>query len=83
MKPGDLVKLVNSRGRLSMGIGVAVSWNVSGRGEHLPTSFPEGTAAVFLRADSVEYRCFKLVSASFILIEGRVGWVWPEELEPL
>ena len=83
MKPGDLVKLVNAvRARSSMGIGVAVSWNVSGRGEHLLTSFPEGTAAVFLRADSVEY-CFKPVPASFILIGGRMGWVWPHELEPL
>ena len=81
MKPGDLVKLVNSRELLSMGIGVAVSWNVSGRGEHLPTSFPEGTAAVFLRADSVE--CSGARPASFILIGGRMGWVWPQELEPL
>lgn len=84
MKPGDLVKLVNAvRARSALGIGVAVSWNVSGRGEHAPTSFPEGTAAVFLRADSVEYSGFKTVPASFILIGGRMGWVWPHELEPL
>jgi hypothetical protein len=83
VKPGDLVKLVNSRELLSMGIGVAVSWNVSGRGEHLPTSFPEGTAAVFLRADSVEYGLLGRRPASFILIGGRMGWVWPQELEPL
>jgi len=78
MQPGDLVKLVNSRERLSLGIGVAVSWNVFGRGEHAPTSFPEGTAAVFLGCLG-EARC----GNPYILIEGRVGWVWEEELEAL
>jgi len=70
MQPGDLVKLravYSGRDRT-----VTVF-----RRPHGSTTLPEGTGAVFLG-------CFGSEEGSHcILVEGRVGWVWPEELEAL
>ena len=70
MQPGDLVKLVA----------------VYGGGDHTvivfhdpsdSTTLPEGTVAVFLG------RRLGDEGSPYILVEGRVGYVWPEELEAL
>ena len=79
LKPGDLVKLTN-RGFVPAGpVAVVVSWStfVGALGEQL---FEAGTPCVFLGDTSSpndEY------TVSSVLIDGRVGWVWPYELEPL
>ena len=71
MRPGDLVKLVAVYG------GIYRSVNVF-RDPNDVITLPEGTGAVFLGCLG-EADC----GNPYILIEGRVGWVWPEELDPL
>ena len=79
MKPGDLVLL--KAGSISAG-GVAVSWTPPGSGALDVTHFDTGTPALLLQTDEVEFpRAMRRVS--FILIGGQMGWVWPEEVEPL
>ena len=82
MKPGDLVRL---KGGYPSATGVAVSWGRPGEGEpDEVTPFDTGTPALLLQTDEVEFWIRKeRRSVSFILIDGRVGWVWPQELEPL
>ena len=82
MKPGDLVRLKGENISLTS---VAVSWTPPGEGgPDEVTPFDTGTPALLLRADEVEFLLRKeRRSVFFILIEGRVGWVWPQELEPL
>jgi hypothetical protein len=70
MQPGDLVKLVSVYGGSYHTVIVLhdAGWNAT---------LPEGTVAVFLG-------CFGSDEGNpYILVEGRVGWVWPEELEAL
>ena len=58
---------------------VTVSW-WDGQGEREEVVFDPGTPCVFLGATaspSGEH------TVSSVLIRGRVGWVWPEELDPL
>lgn len=43
-------------------------------------SYPVGTAAVFL---DTKQRTGMHWNISWILLEGRVGWVWEEELEEM
>jgi hypothetical protein len=70
MRPGDLVKLVSVYGGSYHT--VIVFHDPTGS-----TTLPEGTGAVFLG-------CFGSEEGSHcILVEGRVGWVRPEELEAL
>jgi hypothetical protein len=71
MQPGDLVKLVSVYGGSYHT--VIVFHHPNGR-----TTLPEGTAAVFLGSADPTYD-----GNPCILVEGRVGWVWPEELEAL
>lgn len=90
MKPGDLVLL--KAGSISAG-GVAVSWTPPGGGALDVTRFDTGTPALLLQTDEVDFRKdphrpdrglkYARHSVSFILIGGRMGWVWPGELEPL
>jgi hypothetical protein len=70
MQPGDLVKLVE---RDTGSVVVRLE-------DRAPTTriLPEGTVAVFLGCLG-EADC----GNPYILIEGRVGWVWAEELEAL
>lgn len=79
MKPGDLVLL--KAGSISAG-GVEVSWTPPGAGWVGVTHFDTGTPALLLQTDEVEFPRARR-SVSFILIGGRMGWVWPEEVEPL
>ena len=72
MQPGDLVKLRAVYGASHRG--VSVGWDAH---SCAPTTFPEGTGAVFLGCHGSD-ECWPC-----ILIEGRVGWVWAEELEAL
>jgi len=79
VKPGDLVKLTN-RGLEPPW--VTVSWTAfAARGRDGlwdEQDFEAGTLCVFLGDTSSpngEY------SVSSVLIDGRVGWVWPYELE--
>ncbi len=88
MKPGDLVRLKGWAG--STDTGVAVSWGRPGRqrpvDERLVDAklFDTGTPALLLQTDEIEFLIRKeRRSVSFILIGGRMGWVWPQELEPL
>jgi len=70
MQPGDLVKLVSVYGGSYHT--VIVFHDPNGR-----ATLPEGTGAVFLG-------CFGSDEGSAcILVEGRVGYVWEEELEAL
>ena len=82
MKPGDLVKLVlpGETGGWAAGR-VVVSWHVRGPAADAPlaTRFPEGTLAVFLGDETGGLDR----DERSILIEGRVGWVWPKYLEVL
>jgi hypothetical protein len=77
MKPGDLVKLTNYSPSL-VTWGVKVSWwDAQQEREGV---FDPGTPCVFLGSSpspSGEH------TVSAVLIRGRVGWVWPEELDPL
>ena len=78
LKPGDLVKLTN-RGLEPAAVAVAVTWSAfdSALGEQV---FEAGAPCIFLGDTSSpndEY------TVSSVLIDGRVGWVWPYELEPL
>ena len=79
MKPGDLVCL-RGGGR------VAVSWTparlYATTGAIDVSHFDTGTPALLLQIDEVEFKDGKR-SVSSILIGGRMGWVWPSELEPL
>jgi len=79
VKPGDLVRL---KATWDGAGGVAVSWTPPGSGWVGVTHFDTGTPALLLQTDEVEFqRAMRRVS--FILIGGRMGWVWPGELEPL
>lgn len=80
MKPGDLVRLKATW--LGAG-GVAVSWTPPGGGALDVTHFDTGTPALLLQTDEVEFQRSPKRAVSFILIGGRMGWVWPGELEPL
>ena len=81
MKPGDLVRL---KAGISSAAGVAVSWTPPAATALEVTRFDTGTPALLLQTDEVEFRIRKeRRSVSFILIGGRMGWVWPQELEPL
>ena len=80
MKPGDLVRL--KAGWLPTATGVAVSWGPPGGGALEVTRFDTETPALLLQTDEVEFRKDHH-SVAFILIGGRMGWVWPQELEPL
>ena len=79
MKPGDLAKLTYYIPMPGVAPArVVVSW-WNGR-EEREGAFDPGTPCVFLGSapsPSGEHR------VSSVLIEGRVGWVWPEELDPL
>lgn len=90
MKPGDLVKLVLPHDA-RWAAGVVVSWQRD-LGEvderNFPTRFPEGTLAVFLSDDTGHVRhrrmpCARSRGDPSILIGGRVGVVWPDNLEAL
>ncbi len=82
MKPGDVVKLAPvARYKTPR---VTVSWGaIAARGRDGlwdEKDFEAGTPCVFLGdtgSPNGEY------SVSSVLIDGRVGWVWPYELEPL
>jgi len=79
MKPGDLVKLANYSPVPDASWRVRVGW-WDGQGEREEVVFEVGTPCVFLGSapsPSGEHR------VSSVLIRGRVGWVWPEELDPL
>ena len=79
MKPGDLVKLTNYSPDPDAAWQVTVSW-WNGRPRAMEGVFNHGTPCVFLGSapsPSGEHR------VSSVLIRGRVGWVWPEELDPL
>jgi hypothetical protein len=81
VKPGDLVRL---KAGFPTATGVAVSWTPPGGGALDVKRFDTGTPALLLQTDEVEFLIRKeRRSVSFILIEGRMGWVWPQELEPL
>ena len=89
LKPGDLVRLKGWAG--STDTGVEVSWGRPGRqrpaDERLVDAavFDTGTPALLLQTDEVEFPApwRGRHSVAFILIGGRLGWVWPQELEPL
>jgi hypothetical protein len=79
MKPGDLVKLANYSPAPGVTWGVKVSW-WDAQQEREEVVFDPGTPCVFLGSSpspSGDY------TVSSVLIRGRVGWVWPEELDPL
>ena len=82
MKPGDLVRL---KAGFPSAWSVEVSWTPPAGALALEvTRFDTGTPALLLQTDEVEFLIRKeRRSVSFILIDGRVGWVWPQELEPL
>ena len=89
MKPGDLVKLVlpaSARWARST-TQVTVVWGLDGwgvlgvDGAPTATSFPEGTAAVFLSPVPADDEDGAVLLDTRILIEGRVGWVWSRYLE--
>ena len=78
MKPGDLAKLTNYSPAPGASWRVAVSW--WDPQQEREGVFDPGTPCVFLGSapsPSGEHR------VSSVLIRGRVGWVWPEELDPL
>ena len=84
MKKGDLVKLCWPAGWQRRD-DVSVSWTnpeeemESGDGL-LETSFSVGTAAVFLGSRKYEWWEQKI---AHIIIDGRRGWVFENEIEPL
>ncbi len=81
MKPGDLAKLTyyGPSRRWGWPPGwVKVCW--WGAQQEREGAFPAGSPCVSLGSGpspSGEH------TVSSVLIEGRVGWVWPEELDPL
>lgn len=81
MKPGDLVRL---KAGGTSAWSVAVSWTPPGDAALEVTRFDTGTPALLLQTDEIEFgHRRRRHSVSFILIGGRMGWVWPGELEPL
>ena len=90
MKSGDLVVLKSIHPRMER---VAVSWGPGpgsdGPPELLEVSnegfYPVGTLAVFIRADSSSTPRPNGMSwrAVWIMIDGRIGWVWEEEVAPM
>jgi len=87
VKRGDLVKLVLPGNMAGWPAGVVVSWqrDLEEQDErNFPTRFPEGTLAVFLSDETGATPGLRAgVGDCSILIEGRVGWVWPQYLEAL
>jgi len=84
MKTGDLVKLCWEAGSLTQD-NVAVAWTDPDEemdsGEiPLETYFKVGTAAVFLGSRKYEWWKQKI---AHIIIDGRRGWVFENEIEPL
>ena len=81
MKPGDLVRLKG--GCLRTVTGVAVSWTPPPWGALEVIHFDTDTPALLLQTDEVEFPApwRGRHSVAFILIEGRVGWVWSVYLE--
>ena len=83
MKPGDLVRL---RGNWP-GRTVAVCWVPPGdrqpRGVPYSAEIPCGTPAVFIGQAGIpeNWRAGGRRGATWILVEGRQGWVWQSELE--
>ena len=84
MKKGDLVKLCSrwSAARpASPRDNVAVDWTDPESDESpLETSFSVGTAAVFLGSRKYDWYVQKI---AHIIIDGRRGWVFEDEIEPL
>lgn len=86
MKPGDLVRLKHTQMATIEGVRVSFSRPLVGEGDVVEGSeddekpYPAGTAAVFL---GTKQRTGMKWNISWVLIEGRVGWVWEEELEEL
>jgi hypothetical protein len=85
MKPGDLVRLKQTPMSTREGVRVSFSRPVVG-GDDVEGSeddeapYPVGTVAVFL---DTKQRTGMKWNISWILLEGRVGWVWEEELEEM
>jgi hypothetical protein len=84
MKTGDLVKICWPAGRHTRD-NVTVAWRDPDEemesGEiPLETSFSVGTAAVFLGSRKYEWWEQKI---AHIVIDGRRGWVFENEIEPL
>jgi hypothetical protein len=85
MKSGDLVVLKSMYPKMER---VAVSWGPGPGSEYSPELleaegfYPTGTLAVFIRADSSSTALPDGISwrAAWIMIEGRIGWVWAEEV---
>lgn len=83
MKPGDLVRLrAPLRDRDRVAVSWTPAWLYATTGAIDISHFDTGTPALLLQTDDVEFQDGKR-SVSSILIEGRMGWVWPRELEPL
>ncbi|NBO52958.1 MAG: hypothetical protein EBU83_05945 [bacterium] len=84
MKKGDLVKLCCTAWRPTHD-NVTVAWTdpdeeLESDESPLETSFKVGTAAVFLGSRKYEWWEQKIVH---IIIDGRRGWVFEDEIEPL
>jgi hypothetical protein len=87
MKSGDLVVLNSMYPMMER---VAVSWGPGPGSEDSPELlevsnegfYPAGTLAVFIRADSSSTPRPNGMSwrAAWIMIDGRIGWVWEEEI---
>jgi hypothetical protein len=85
MKTGDLVKLCSRWSGPRTRDNVSVAWTDPDEemdsGEiPLETSFSVGTAAVFLGSRKYEWWEQKI---AHIIIDGRRGWVFENEIEPL
>lgn len=86
MKTGDLVKLCwRPRGEARAPPDISVAWTdpdeeLESDESPLETSFKVGTAAVFLGSRKYEWWEQKIVH---IIIDGRRGWVFENEIEPL
>ena len=86
MKPGDLVRLKHTMMSTWEGVRVSFSRPAVGDADDVEGSeddeapYPVGTVAVFL---DTKQRTGMKWNISWILLEGRVGWVWEEELEEM
>jgi hypothetical protein len=90
MKAGDIVLLKALNPKMSS---VSVSWETppleDGWDEGLPEIsnekwYPTGTPAMFIRVGTRQPRPSGATwSVVWILVEGRLGWVWDEEIEPV